>query len=51
MPAEALNCLRCRMMVPGDDLTPLLGIETASYLGRADEIAKQHRQMAPLPGY
>jgi uncharacterized protein (DUF2384 family) len=48
MPAEALDRLRRRMMIPGDDLPPLLGIEMASYLGRADEIAEKHRQMPPL---
>ena len=48
MPAEALDCLRRRTMVLGDDLPPLFGIEMAGYLGRADEIAEKHRQMAPL---
>jgi hypothetical protein len=49
-PAEALNCLRCRTMVLADDLPPFFGIEMAGYLGRADEIAKQHSQMPPLAG-
>jgi len=46
--AEALNCLRRHSTVAGDDLSPLLRVETASYFGRADEIAEKHRQMAPL---
>ena len=48
MPAEALDCLRRRAMVPGDDLPPLFGIEMAGYLGRADQIAEKYRQMPPL---
>ena len=48
MPAEAFDCLRRRTMVLADDLAPLFGIEMASYLGRADEIAEQHRQMPAL---
>ena len=40
MPAEALDCLRRRAMVLADDLAPLLGIEMAGDLGRADEIAE-----------
>jgi hypothetical protein len=39
------------MMIPGDDLPPLLRIEMASYLGRADEIAEKHDQMPPLAGW
>jgi hypothetical protein len=50
MPAEALDCLRRRAMVLADDLAPLFGIEMAGDLGRADQIAKQHRQMPPLAG-
>ena len=50
MPAEALDCLRRRTMVLGDDLPPLFRIEMASYLGRADQIAEKHRQMPPLAG-
>ena len=50
MPAEALDRLRRRAMIFGDDLPPLLGIEMAGYLGRADKIAKQHRQMPTLAG-
>ena len=48
MAAEALDCLRRRAMVLGDDLPPLLGIEMAGDLGRADQIAEKHRQMPPL---
>ena len=48
MPAEALDCLRRRMMISGDDLAPLFGIKTACYLRRADEVAEEHRQMAAL---
>ena len=48
MPAEALDCLRRRTMVPGDDLPPLFRIEMAGDLGRADQIAEKHRQMAAL---
>src|ERR1700736_760892 len=48
MPAETLDCLRRGMMIPGDDLPPLLRVEMASYLGRADEITEKHRQMPPL---
>jgi hypothetical protein len=39
---------RRRAMVLGDDIPPLFGIEMASNLGRADQIAKEHRQMAAL---
>jgi hypothetical protein len=35
-------------MVLADNLSPFFGIEMAGYLGRADQIAKQHRQMPPL---
>jgi hypothetical protein len=50
LPAKALNCLRRRMMVLGDDLPPFFRIKMANYLGRADEIAEKHRQMPPLTG-
>jgi hypothetical protein len=48
VPAEALDCLCRRMVVPADDLTPLFRIKMAGYLGRADEIAEKYRQMAAL---
>ena len=48
--AEALDGLRRRAMVLADDFAPLLGIEMAGNLGRADEIAEKHRQMPPLAG-
>src|SRR6267142_1028129 len=48
MPTEALDGLRRRAMILGDDLPPLFRIEMASDLGRADEVAEKHRQMAPL---
>ena len=48
MPAETLDGLRRRSMVAGDDLSPLLRVEMASYLGRADQITEKHRQMPPL---
>ena len=35
-------------MIPGDGLPPFLGIELGGDLGRADQIAEQHRQMPPL---
>ena len=47
--AEALDGLRRRAMVLADNFTPLLGIEMAGDLGRADQIAKQHCQMPSLP--
>src|SRR5438046_3046888 len=46
MTVESLYCLRRRTVVLADDLTPLLGIKMAGYLGRTDEIAEKHRQMA-----
>ena len=48
MSAKALDGLRRRTMIVGDDLAPLLGIETAGDLGRADQIAEENRQMAPF---
>ena len=48
MAAKAFDCLRRRTMVLANDLSPLFRIKMASYLGRADEIAEQHRQMAAL---
>jgi hypothetical protein len=48
MPAKALNSLRRRSMVATDDFAPLFRVETASYLGRANEIAEKHRQMPAL---
>ena len=48
MAAEALDRLRRRAMVLANDLAPFFGIELAGDLGRADEIAEQHRQMPPL---
>ena len=48
MPGETLDRLGRRSMVAGDDLSPLLRVETASYLGRADQIAEKYRQMPPL---
>src|ERR1700736_6777222 len=48
VPTEALDGLRRRAMVLADDLTPLFGIEMASNLGRADEIAEKLRQMPSL---
>jgi hypothetical protein len=48
MAAEMLDGLRRRAMIFDDDFAPLLGIEMAGDLGRADQIAKQHRQMPPL---
>src|SRR5690349_3524025 len=46
LPAETLGRLRRRSMISGDDLPPLFGVEMAGHLGRAHQIAKQHRQMA-----
>ena len=37
-----------RAMIPRDRLAPLLGIEPTGDRGRADQVAEQHRQMAPL---
>lgn len=34
-------------MVAADDFSPLLRIELAGYLGRADKIAEQYREMPP----
>jgi hypothetical protein len=48
MPAEALDGLRRRSMIVGNDFAPLLGIEMAGDLGRADQIAEKHGQMPPL---
>jgi hypothetical protein len=48
MPAEVLDRLCRCMMVLADDFPPLLGIEMASDLGRADQVAEQHCQMPPL---
>ena len=50
MAAEALDRLRRRAMVAGDDLAPFFGVELAGNLGRADQVAEKHRQMAPLAG-
>ena len=46
--AETLDGLRRRTMVIGNYFPPLLGIEMAGYLGRADQIAEKYRQMPPL---
>jgi hypothetical protein len=35
-------------MIPGDDLAQILGIESRRQRGRADQIAKHHRQLAPF---
>jgi hypothetical protein len=35
-------------MVIADDRPPLFGIEMAGNFGRADKIAEEYRQMAPL---
>jgi hypothetical protein len=35
-------------MILGDDLPPFFRVEMASDLGRVDEIAEKHRQMAAL---
>jgi hypothetical protein len=48
MPAEALDYLRRRMMVPGDHLPPLFRIKLRCDAGRVHQIAKQHCQMPPL---
>jgi hypothetical protein len=48
--AEALDGLRRRAMVLADDFAALPGIEMAGDFDRADQIAKQHRQMPPRAG-
>jgi hypothetical protein len=47
-PTIAIDRLRRRAMVVGNDLPPLLRIEVAGDLSRTDEIAKKYRQMAAL---
>ena len=37
-----------RILIATDQLAQILRIEAARQLGRADEIAEQHRQLAPL---
>jgi hypothetical protein len=43
MPAKALDCLRRRAMILGDDLPPFFRIKLCRYAGRVHQIAKQHR--------
>ena len=51
MPAETFYGLRRRAMVLVDDFAPLLGIEMAGDLGRADQIAEKNGQMPPLASW
>jgi hypothetical protein len=39
------------LLVLRDDIAPLLGIEVRAELGRADEVAEEHRQLAPLADF
>jgi hypothetical protein len=45
---EARYRFRGAAMISGNHLAPFFGIESGSDLGRADEIAEEHGQMAPF---
>ena len=48
MPAMAFDRFRCRAMVLGNNFPPFFRIKLRGYLGRAHQVAKQHRKMASL---
>ena len=46
MTVEAFDRIGCHLLIVGNDIAPLLGIELMGDFGRADQIAEQHGQMA-----
>jgi hypothetical protein len=48
MAAEPLRCPSGLALIVGGDLMPLLGIELRGNFRRADQIAEQDGQVAPL---
>jgi hypothetical protein len=51
MATEAGNRLRGSALIARHRLTPLFGIELSCNRGRADQVAEEYRQTAPLPGW
>ena len=50
MAAEARNGTGGDLLVLRDEVAPLLGVELLRESGRADEVAKEHRELAALAG-
>ena len=49
-PPVALDQARAALVIGGDDLAHILGIEPSRHRCRTDEIAEHHRQLTALGG-